>query len=86
MHDPNDLSRVPTDWPADSDEAPLQLSELLHHLSRHFDDCCYEQTLRAHRARREQRRRRGEKRSYYGPQSKLPEEFYQQLLRRRPRS
>lgn len=86
MHDPNDLSRVPTDWPADSDEATLQLSELLHHLSRHFDDCCHEQILRAHRARREQRRHRGEKRSYYGPQSKLPEEFYQQLFRRRPRS
>jgi hypothetical protein len=86
MPDPIDFSRFPTDWPAASDEATLQLSELLHQLSRHFDDCYHEQILRAHRARREQWRRRGEKHNYPGPQSKLPEEFYQQIFRRRPRS
>jgi hypothetical protein len=86
MYDPLDLSRFPRHLPAASDEATLQLSELLHKLSRYFDDCCHEQILRAHRARRRQRRRRPENRSPYEPHSKLPEEFYQQIFRRRPRS
>jgi hypothetical protein len=86
MYDPLDPSRFPWCLPAASDEATLQLSELLRKLSRYFDDCCHEQILRAHRARRRQRRRRPENRSPYEPNSKLPEEFYQQLFRRRPRS
>lgn len=85
MHDPLDLSRFCRDLPANADEATLQLSQLLRRLSKHFDDCCHEQLLRAHRARREQRRRRSEKRSPYGPQSITPEEIYQKFLRRRPR-
>jgi hypothetical protein len=86
MYDPLDLSRFPREPPAASDEATLQLSELLRKLSRYFDDCCHEQIIRAHRARRSQRRRRAENRSPYEPQSKLPEDFYQQLFRRWPRS
>jgi hypothetical protein len=86
MYDPLDPSRFPWRLPAASDEATLQLSQLLRKLSRYFDDSCHEQILRAHRARRRQRRRRPENRNPYEPHSKLPEEFYQQLFGRRPRS
>lgn len=87
MYEPVNLSRfLLQELPASSDETTLQLSELLHRLSRHFDHCYHEQILRAHHARRRQRRQRAENRSPYEPQGKLPDESYQRLFRRRPRS
>jgi hypothetical protein len=86
MYDPVNLSRFLQNQPAGSDESTLQLSELLRRLSRHFDDRCHEQILRAHRARRRQRRQSlAEKRNLYEPQSKLPEEFYRRFSSRGPR-
>jgi len=86
MYDPVNLSRFLQNQPTGSDESTLQLSELLRRLSQHFDDRCHEQILRAHRARRMQRRQsRAQKLSPYGPQSKLPEEFYRRLSPRGPR-
>jgi hypothetical protein len=85
MYKPINLSRFIQNLPASSDEVTLQLSELLRRLSRHFDECSHERILRAHRARRQQRQQLAENRSPYGPQSKLPEEFYGRFSRRRPR-
>jgi hypothetical protein len=86
MYDPVNLSRFLQNQPAGSDESTLQLSQLLRRLSRHFDDCCHEQILRAYRARRGQRRKSlVEKRRPYEPQSKLPEEFYRRFSPRGPR-
>jgi hypothetical protein len=85
MYNPVNLSRFLQNLPAGSDEATLQLSELLRRLSHHFDDCCHEQILRAHRDRRRQRQRQGERRSPYEPQSKLPEELYRRFSPRGPR-
>jgi hypothetical protein len=77
MYDPVNLSGFLQNQPAGSDESTLQLSELLRRLSRHFDDRCHEQILRAHRARRRQRRQSwAEKPRPYEPQRKLAEEFY----------
>ena len=87
MYDPVNLSGFLQNQPAGSDEATLQLSELLRRLSRHFDEHCHEQILRAHRARRRQRRRQSlaEKPRPYEPQAKLAEEFYRRLSPRGPR-
>jgi hypothetical protein len=86
MYDPVNLSRFLQTEPASSDEATLQLSELLRRLSRHFDDHYHKQILRAHRARRRKRRQsQAEKPCPYGPQSKLPEEFYRRFSSRGPR-
>jgi hypothetical protein len=82
MYKPVNLSRFLQDLPAGPDEVTLQLSELLRRLSRHFDECCHEQILRAHRDRRRQRQHLAENRNPYGPQSKLPEEFYGRFSRR----
>ena len=86
MYDPVNLTRFLQNQPTGSDESTLQLSELLRKLSRHFDDRCHEQILRAHRARRRQQRQsRAEKLRPYEPQSKLPEELYRRCSSRRPR-
>lgn len=80
MYEPVNLSRfILQELPASCDETTLQLSELLHRLSRHFDHCYHEQLLRAHRARRKHRQRLAEHRNPYEPQSKLPEEFYRRF-------
>jgi hypothetical protein len=83
MYKPVNLSRFLQDLPASSDEVTLQLSELLRQISRHFDECRHEQIRRAYRARR--RQRLAENHRPYGPQSKLPEEFYARFSRRGPR-
>jgi hypothetical protein len=85
MYKPVNLSRFLQQRPASSDEATLQLSELLRQLSQHFDEYCHEQILRAHRARRRQRQHLAENRYPYGPHSKLPEEFCDRFSRRGPR-
>ena len=62
--------------PAHSDEAAVELSQLLRQLSRRFDECFREQIRRAQRARRKKRLRLAEKPSPYAPQSKLSDELY----------
>jgi hypothetical protein len=83
MHDLDPFRFFP-ELPARSDKMTLQLWQLLHQLSRRFDDYFHEQIRRAHRARHKDRLRRSvaEKRRPYGPQSKLPEEFYARPSRR----
>ena len=86
MYVPVNLSRfLLQELPASSDETTLQLSELLHRLSRHFDHCYHEQILRAHRARRRHRQRRAENRTYHQPQAKSLEEIYRRFSPRGPR-
>jgi hypothetical protein len=68
--------------PARSDDAALELSQLLRQLSQRFDECFREQIYRAQRARRKKPLRMAEKPHTYGPQSKLPEEFYGRLAPR----
>ena len=62
--------------PAHSDEAAVELSQLLRQLSRRFDECFREQIRRAQRARRKKRLRLAEKPSPYALQSKLSDELY----------
>lgn len=62
--------------PAQSDEAALELSQLLRQLSQRFDECFREQIRRAQRARRKKRLRLGEGRRRYAPQSKLSDELH----------
>ncbi|MGH7594268.1 MAG: hypothetical protein ACRELE_10525 [Gemmatimonadales bacterium] len=51
VHDLNDRRCLILELPELSDEAALQLSELLQQLAEHFDTCYDNQILRAHRAR-----------------------------------
>jgi len=62
--------------PARSDEAALELSQLLRQLSQRFDECSREQIRRAQRARRKKRLRLAEKPRPYAPQSKFSDELY----------
>jgi hypothetical protein len=75
MPDLLDLPRMVREFPIRSDESTLQLSELLHALSKHFDDCCNEQFMRAHRERRQQRNQLLRKRRPGEPHEKLPEKY-----------
>ena len=67
--------RLILNLPVLSDEAALQLSELLKTLAKHFDDCCHQQICRAQRERRKQRRRVYLERSLFEPHQQLPDEF-----------
>lgn len=60
--------------PVLSDEAALQLSELLQKLAEHFDDNYSRQILRAHRAREEEYERLHSEREQpsLNPQQSLP--------------
>ena len=51
VHDLNDRPCLILELPMLSDEAALQLSELLQQLAEQFDSCHHQQIIRAHRAR-----------------------------------
>ena len=61
--------------PVLSDDAALQLSELLKSLAKHFDDCCHQQIRRAQRERCKQRRRLALERALYETPHRLGDEF-----------
>lgn len=62
--------------PARSDDAALELSQLLRQLSERFNECFCQQIRRAQRARRKKRLRLPERPRPYAPQSKLSDELY----------
>jgi hypothetical protein len=73
MLTPNFVRFIP---PAHSDEAALELSQLLRQLSQRFDECFRQQIRRAQRVRRKKPMRPTEKSRPYAPQSKLSDELY----------
>lgn len=51
LHDLNERACLILELPMLSDEAALQLSEVLQQLAEQFDSCHHQQIVRAHRAR-----------------------------------
>jgi len=73
-YDISDRPCLILELPIISDEAALQLSELLQKLAEHFDDNYSRQILRAHRAREEEYERLYREREQHplNPQQQLP--------------
>ena len=72
--DTSDRPCLILELPILSDEAALQLSELLQKLAEHFDEHYYRHILRAHRAREEEYERLYREREQHplDPQQSLP--------------
>jgi hypothetical protein len=72
VHDINDRRCLILELPALSDEAALQLSELLQTLAEHFDTHYDQQILRAHRAREHEYERLYREQCVFTAQQPLP--------------